>query len=121
VPEPVSKAAYAARAGVSPSAVSRWISRGNLTPPALREDGTINPELADAQLAQTVAPRSRDRADRVSATTPELARAAMLSMVFGSFEAEFFPAAVQTLALSETQRGQLARCWFDFRAKASRG
>ena len=39
---------------VKPSAVSNWISRGQLTAPALKPDGRIDAELARQQLGQTV-------------------------------------------------------------------
>lgn len=41
---------FAKRCGVTPAAVSQWISRGKLGPPALRRDGTIDVALADQQL-----------------------------------------------------------------------
>ena len=44
------KAAFARRVGVKPSAVSNYIARGKLTAPALRADGTIDAALADQQL-----------------------------------------------------------------------
>jgi hypothetical protein len=47
----VSKSKLAARLNVRRAAVSAWIKRGHLTPPALREDGRIDYEVAVAQLA----------------------------------------------------------------------
>ena len=44
------KSAYAKRIGVRPSAVSNYIARHKLTPPAIRPDGTIDAALADNQL-----------------------------------------------------------------------
>jgi hypothetical protein len=52
----LSKSAYAAARGVAPSAISKWISRGKLTAPALRTDGKIDADAADAQLKGSVAP-----------------------------------------------------------------
>jgi len=46
----LSKSGYAKRCGVGQNAVSNWIKRGKLTPPALRSDGTIDVTLADEQL-----------------------------------------------------------------------
>src|SRR5712691_5729970 len=46
----ISKAAYAARLGISPSAVSKLIARGKLTEAALCEDGRINVAVAERQL-----------------------------------------------------------------------
>jgi hypothetical protein len=89
VPEPVSKHAYALHAGVSPSSVSVWIRRHQLTASALRQDGKINAELADAQLRETVAPRSRERLDRVSAMTPDQTRAALLAGLYAELEVAF--------------------------------
>src|SRR6266567_6593169 len=49
-PAPLTKAAYADRLGVSPSAVSKLIARHKLYPPALLDDGKIDPAIADRQL-----------------------------------------------------------------------
>src|SRR5437879_3427743 len=47
---PLSKADYAARIGVSPSAVSKLFARGKLTESALLDDGRIDVAVADRQL-----------------------------------------------------------------------
>ncbi|HVH77165.1 MAG TPA: hypothetical protein VM755_19795 [Stellaceae bacterium] len=47
--EIISKSEYAERRGVGESAVSNWIARGQLTPPALQADGSIDADLADEQ------------------------------------------------------------------------
>ena len=44
------KSGYARRIGVRPSAISNYIARRQLTPPAVRADGTIDAALADQQL-----------------------------------------------------------------------
>lgn len=41
---------YAKHRNVAPSTVTRWISNGELSAPALRSDGTIDVQRADAQL-----------------------------------------------------------------------
>ena len=48
--EIVSKRDLAARLGVKPSAISNYIARGKLTPPALRSDGSLDVALAIKQL-----------------------------------------------------------------------
>jgi hypothetical protein len=50
------KSDYARRLGIRPSQVSNYIARQQLTPPALRPDGTIDAALADTQLRVTVDP-----------------------------------------------------------------
>jgi hypothetical protein len=58
--ELMSKADYARRHGRRNSAVSNWISRQQLTAPALRADGRIHAQLADEQLGRRLDPlRSR--------------------------------------------------------------
>ena len=52
--EVLTKSEYARRLGVSPSAVSNWISRRRLTTPAMRADGMIDAALADQQLRVTI-------------------------------------------------------------------
>lgn len=48
----LTKSEYARLHGVKSHTVSMWIARGHLTPPALREDGMIDVELADMQLRE---------------------------------------------------------------------
>jgi len=48
--EIIAKIDYAKRRGVTASAVTNWIKRGKLTPPALTEDGRILVAVADRQL-----------------------------------------------------------------------
>ena len=100
--------------------MSVWIRTGKLTAPAITPENMIDVQLADRQLAETNSKAGR-RLGRVVPDSPALQRAAALSTVFGAFEANFLQPAVATLALTETQRGQLERCWRDFRARASRG
>src|SRR5438034_774079 len=45
----VSKSEFAKRARRNPSQVTRWIAGGKLTPPALRDDGSIDLELGLAR------------------------------------------------------------------------
>jgi hypothetical protein len=116
MPEIVNKAQFAARAGVDPSTVSTWIRTGKLTAPAITPENRVDVALGLAQIAQTVAPRMASE----RAASPDLVRAAMLSGLFGSFEANFFPPVVARLGLTQQQRGMLARCWYDFRVRASR-
>jgi hypothetical protein len=52
----ITKSEFARRAGVEAAAVSAWISRGQLTPPALLEDGRIDVQLAGAQLRERLDP-----------------------------------------------------------------
>jgi predicted transcriptional regulator len=62
-PVGISKQAYADRLGVSPSAVSKMIARHAIYPPALREDGKIDDEMADRQLRRVIGEvrRARER------------------------------------------------------------
>ena len=64
----LSKSAYARHRGISPAAISNFIARGKLTPPAVCPDGKIDPLLADAQLGAMVDPvmsaSARNRAPR---------------------------------------------------------
>ena len=50
--EVLTKSEFARRGGVDPAAVSMWINREHLTPPALTEDGKIDVELAVGQLRE---------------------------------------------------------------------
>jgi hypothetical protein len=50
------KSEYARRIGRRPSAISNYIARQQLTPPAVRADGRIDATLADAQLGVTIDP-----------------------------------------------------------------
>ena len=71
-PEPnlVSKSEFSRLMHVKPSAVSNWISRGQLTAPALKPDGRIDAELARQQLGHTVdTGRSHHRSSRPPAGT----------------------------------------------------
>jgi hypothetical protein len=71
-PEPnlVIKSEFSRLMHVKPSAVSNWISRGQLTAPALKPDGRIDIELARQQLGDTVDPgRSHHRSSRPPAGT----------------------------------------------------
>jgi hypothetical protein len=52
----LTKSAYAERHGITTQAVSNWIRRGKLTPPALRKDGKIDVARADLQLAGALDP-----------------------------------------------------------------
>jgi hypothetical protein len=69
--EVLSKSDYAARRGVNRSAVNNWITRGRLKAPAVRDDGSIDADLADQQLNGTTAPMhvagSRNRVTRQQA------------------------------------------------------
>jgi hypothetical protein len=68
----LTKAGYADHRGVQRQAVYNWVRRKKLTAPALRDDGMIDADAADAQLALTIDPvlavRSRltPRADAVA-------------------------------------------------------
>jgi hypothetical protein len=123
-PAPLSKAAYAARLGVSPSAVSKMIARHALYPPALRDDGKINPDIADRQLHAAInqtashAARNRRPQSRVPALVDSdgaraaaavknardaqatFARAELLAKLIGDLEDRFFPILVFELDLS---------------------
>ncbi len=141
---PLTKAAYAARLGVSPSAVSKLIARGKLTESALCDDGKINVAVADRQLhavlnatascsARHRRPRYRipalvdadgSRAAAARKDTQEaqaaLARAALLARLIGAVEDRFFPVLVIELDLSFRQAEQLDRAWYLFRRRVSR-
>lgn len=54
--EILSKSGYANYRGVKPAAVSNWIARQKLTPPAVRPDGRIDRDLADRQIGGTIDP-----------------------------------------------------------------
>jgi hypothetical protein len=60
----MTKTEYAAHAGVNQSAVSNWIKRRHLTPPALRPDGMIDAGIADMQLSRSVDPMMSAGANR---------------------------------------------------------
>jgi hypothetical protein len=62
--ETVSKSEYARRCSVTPAAVSLWLARGRLTAPAILADGSIDVELADAQL--------RERLDHARRQAPDI-------------------------------------------------
>jgi|SRR5580693_2827317 hypothetical protein len=47
----ITKCAYARERDVHPSTVQTWIYRGKLVAPAVFDDGRIDPDLADRQLA----------------------------------------------------------------------
>jgi hypothetical protein len=55
-PPILSKAAFAARHGIARSTISKWISRGQLKPPALRADGRIDVAAAERQLRALLDP-----------------------------------------------------------------
>jgi hypothetical protein len=57
----VTKSEYARLRGVKSHTVSMWIRRKQLTAPALQSNGTIDVELADAQLARHLDPLRRRR------------------------------------------------------------
>jgi hypothetical protein len=70
--EILSKSAFAVRRSVSPAAVTNWIVRQWLTPPALRPDGRVNVALAEKQLAAPrCRPGPRAAEDRGGAQVPE--------------------------------------------------
>jgi hypothetical protein len=76
VSEVLSKLAFAAHRGVKPSAVTNWITRGRLKPPALLEGGKIDIELADQQLAAKIErTRASSAKRRVTAKPKRSARA----------------------------------------------
>ena len=54
--EVVTRGEFAARAGRSPSAVNRWVERGQLSGAALTADGRIVVDEAEAQLARSLNP-----------------------------------------------------------------
>jgi hypothetical protein len=54
VAEILTKSQFAALLAVNPAAVSNWIRRQRLTPPAVRADGKIDVDLARAQLGRTL-------------------------------------------------------------------
>lgn len=54
--EVISRGEFAARAGRSPSAVNRWVERGQLSGAALTADGRIVVDEAEAQLARSLNP-----------------------------------------------------------------
>jgi hypothetical protein len=54
VPEIVTKAEFARRMGVKPAAVTNWITRRRLTPPALTADGRVDFAVGRAQIRGTV-------------------------------------------------------------------
>lgn len=64
----LTREAYARRRGVRTRAVHNFIAREQLTAPALREDGLIDPDLADDQLDERLNPvqsaGARQRVDR---------------------------------------------------------
>jgi len=141
-PAPLTKAAYADRLGVSPSAVSKMIARGKLTESALCEDGRINVAVADRQLhaalnaTASTSARNRRPHSRVPALVDAdgareaarketrdaqaaLARAELLARLIGDVEARFFPVLVLELDLTLGQAEQLSRAWFHFRRRVS--
>jgi len=139
----LSKAAFADRLGVSPSAVSKLIARGKLTDAALTDDGQVIVAVADRQLhaainqtasqsARNRQPRSRVPAlvdadgARAAAARREaqdaqgaLARAELLARLIGAVEDRFFPILVLELDLSFGQAERLERAWFHFRRRVS--
>jgi hypothetical protein len=64
----LTKSEYARRLGVQPAAVSNWVTRGRLSPPAIRPDGRINPVLADRQLGTRRGAGRPDAADEMNGT-----------------------------------------------------
>jgi len=144
-PAPLTKAAYAARLGVSPSAVSKLIARGKLTAATLCEDGRINVAVADRQLhaalnqtascsAHNRRPRSRVPAlvdadgTRAAAARQEAlearaaqARVEQLAKVIAYFdEAGLLFDIVRSLNLSHGQAEALVLCWYRCRRRVSR-
>jgi hypothetical protein len=118
--EVLTKAAFARRQHVSASDVSVWIRNAKLTAPALTPDGRVDVALALAQIAVTLRPK-RTRGTVTSAVSSDLIRAAALSIVFNTFEEQFFPSAVRALGLTDSQGADLERCWHRFRARQSIG
>ena len=57
--EILTKTQFAGVLGVNPAAVSNWIRRQRLTPPAVRADGRIDADAARAQLGRTLDPVQR--------------------------------------------------------------
>jgi hypothetical protein len=55
-PSTLSKSAFAARHGIARSAVSKWISRGQLTGDALTRNGRVNVAVAERQLRALLDP-----------------------------------------------------------------
>jgi hypothetical protein len=122
---PLSKAEYATRLGVSPSAISKMIARHTLYPPALRDDGKIDPHAADRQLRRVIGevhrvrkrwtpvvrlpPADRPPAPSAAEAQAALARAALLARVIGEVERKFFPVLVLELDLTFGQAEQLER------------
>jgi len=144
-PAPLSRAAYAARLGVSPSAVSKLIARGKLTESAICDDGKINVAAADRQLhaalnqtascaARNRRPRSRVPAladvdgTRAAAARQEakeaqaaLARAEQLAKIIAYIdEAGLLFDIVRSLDLSHSQAEALVHCWYRCRRRVSR-
>lgn len=81
----MSKSEYARHRGVTPAAISNFISRGRLTAPALRPDGLVDAELADQQLGATVDPvmsasaTARNRAPHARPAAPSSAEVVDMS------------------------------------------
>ena len=100
----LTKSEYARRLWVQPAAVSNWVTRGKLSPPAIRPDGRINPVLADRQLG------TRRGAGRPDATDNTAA-------AIGAFIAPGeLPALAQALRLDRGQVSQAAGRWGQFLA-----
>jgi hypothetical protein len=72
----ITRSAYAASQGVTPATVTRWVTRGRLTAPAVRADGMIDADYADEQLARELdygksEPLRGSRATRLTADPAE--------------------------------------------------
>jgi hypothetical protein len=101
----LTKSEYARRLGVQPAAVSNWVTRGRLSPRAIRPDGRINPVLADRQLGTRCGAGQPDAADDTAAA-------------IGAFIAPGeLPGLAQALRLDRGQISALNR-WFAGRRTA---
>jgi aryl carrier-like protein len=78
---------YAAHRGVGSTAVSNYIARGQISSPALLEDGRIDSELADDQLAAAIAPHASASAGARGSSSASGAAATLLEARASSAQA----------------------------------